>query len=64
MLEAIGSILICGGFLFFINWLIAVFNPSKKQWYCDNKVAYDTEYDMWFTGCDWHECGLCKNDNK
>ena len=58
MIEGLGCIVITGGILKLIGWLLT--SKEQRQQDCDDKIAYDWEYDMWFEGHPHHECKLCK----
>ena len=46
--------------------LYVMYLPISKWWdecqaeNCRNKVAYDPEYDMWFSQHPYHACRRCK----
>lgn len=42
------------------RWLQRWHRASKQDW-CDRKIAYDMEYDMWFEQHPFHECSLCRS---
>ena len=60
MIEALGCMMVAGGVLWLIRQLITT--KEDRQQDCDNKVAYDWEYNMWFSDHPHHKCKLCRNN--
>ena len=55
----LGSLI--GILLYIIQKPIIKWNKQRKQEWCDRKVMYDPEYNMWFSEHPFHECSLCED---